>query len=125
MQVMTLHHPDADQISLSNVLAALGDETRLAIIGSLARCEGIGMVCGQFSDLTSKTNLTYHVAKLREAGVVNVRPEGTRRRVTLRREDLDRRFPGVLDTILVTAMQMPLVEQVMQHPDLQDARFTA
>ena len=123
---MTLAHPDADQITMPNVLAALGDETRLAIIGCLARCDVLsGLVCGQLGALTSKTNLTYHVAKLREAGVVNVRPEGTRRRVTLRREDLDRRFPGVLDTILVTAMQMPLVEQVMQHPDLQDARFTA
>ena len=125
MHAMTPHHPDADQISLSNVLAALGDETRLAIIGSLAVCEGTGMVCGQFSDLTSKTNLSYHVAKLREAGVVNVRPEGTRRRVTLRREDLDRRFPGVLDTILATAMTLPLVHQVMQHPDLQDSREPA
>ena len=106
-------HPDADQITLPAVLAALGDETRLAIIGYLARQEDIGMTCGQFSDLTSKTNLTYHIAKLREAGVVNVRPEGTRRRVTLRRADLDGKFPGFLDTIIAGAVTLPLVETAM------------
>ena len=73
---MSLPHPSPDQITLPAVLAALGDETRLAIVGCLARCHAPdGMVCGQFGGLTSKTNLTYHVAKLREAGVVTVRPE--------------------------------------------------
>jgi len=95
-----LPHPDADQISLPNVLATLGDETRLAIIGHLSRAETTGMTCGQFTDLASKTAISYHVSKLREAGVVNVTPEGTRRRVTLRRADLDARFPGFLDSII-------------------------
>ena len=95
-----LPHPDADQISLPNVLATLGDQTRLAIIGTLARCETTGLLCGQFTDLAGKTAISYHVAKLREAGVVNVTPEGTRRRVTLRRTDLDARFPGFLDSII-------------------------
>jgi len=98
----SLPHPDADQITLPAVLAALGDETRLAIIGHLSRCDGIGMTCGQFTDLASKTSITYHVAKLREAGVVNVTPEGTRRRISLRREDLDARFPGFLDSIIAS-----------------------
>ena len=97
-----LPHPDTDQITLPNVLAALGDTTRLAIIGHLSRCEGIGMTCGQFTNLAGKTSITYHVSKLREAGVVNVTPEGTRRRVTLRRTDLDNRFPGFLDSIIAS-----------------------
>jgi len=103
-----LPHPDADQIALPNVLAALGDQTRLAIIAQLARDELRGMTCGQFSDLASKTSITYHVAKLREAGVVNVTPEGTRRRVTLRRRDLDGRFPGVLDAIIESSQGLAI-----------------
>ncbi|WP_055045296.1 ArsR/SmtB family transcription factor [Devosia sp. A16] len=103
-----LPHPDADQITLPNVLAALGDATRLAIIGQLSRCEGIGMTCGQFTDLASKTSITYHVSKLREAGVVNVTPEGTRRRVTLRRDDLDHRFPGFLDSIIASTADLSI-----------------
>lgn len=116
---MTLPHPELDQITLPNVLAALGDETRLAIIGCLARTDEMGgLVCGQLGGLCSKTNLTYHVAKLREAGVVNVRPEGTRRRVTLRRDDLDRKFPGFLDSVIASAVDLPAVETTMQ--DLRD-----
>ena len=107
-QLPTLPHPDTDQIALPNVLAALGDQTRLAIISCLARDEAHGMTCGQFTDLASKTSITYHIAKLREAGVVNVHPEGTRRRVTLRRDDLDARFPGFLDSIVSSTKNLPL-----------------
>lgn len=102
-----LPHPDRDQITLPNVLTALGDPTRLAMIGYLGREEQRGMVCGQFTSLAAKTAISYHVAKLREAGVVNVIPEGTRRRVTLRRDDLDALFPGFLDSILKTASALP------------------
>jgi len=103
-----LPHPDAEQISLPHVLATLGDETRLAIIGTLARHEGVGMVCGQFTYLAGKTAISYHVAKLREAGVVNVTPEGTRRRVTLRRTDLDARFSGFLDSIISSTRHLAI-----------------
>jgi hypothetical protein len=40
---------------------------------------------------------------LREAGVVRQRSEGTARLNTLRREDLDARFPGLLDSVLRAA----------------------
>jgi DNA-binding transcriptional ArsR family regulator len=102
-----LAHPDTDQIAFPAVLAALGDETRLAIIGCLARNDGQAMNCSQFSDLGSKTGLSYHLAKLREAGIVHVRPEGTKRFVTLRRADLDQRFPGFLDSIIASAIDLP------------------
>lgn len=105
-----LPQPDVDQISLPNVLAALGDQTRLAIIGHLARDEACGMTCGQFTPLASKTGITYHVARLRDAGVVSVQPEGTRRRVSLRRADLDRRFPGFLDSIIASTGDLPPLE---------------
>ena len=103
---MTLPHPSIEQITLPNVLAALGDPTRLAIIGHLVRHDGPSMTCGQFLDLGSKTILTYHIGKLREAGVVRVEPMGTRRLVSLRRAELDQRFPGLLDSIAATAMEM-------------------
>jgi DNA-binding transcriptional ArsR family regulator len=104
----SLPHPSRDQISLPNVLAALGDPTRLAIVGYLLRNEGPSMSCGQFLGLGSKTVLTYHIGKLREAGVVRVEPAGTRRLVSLRRADLDSRFPGLLDSIVPTATGMRL-----------------
>lgn len=102
---MTLPHPDPEQIDLANVLTALGDDTRLAILGKLAICPGGEMTCGQFTGVTSKTAFSYHLARLREAGVVHVRPQGTRRLVSLRRDDLDKRFPGFLDSILDSAVE--------------------
>jgi DNA-binding transcriptional ArsR family regulator len=105
---MGLQHPTPDQISLANILAALGDETRLAIVGTLARNEGSNMTCGQFYDLGSKTNLSYHLARLREAGVVWVEPCGTSRLISLRRETLDGLFPGLLDSVIATAMKLPM-----------------
>ena len=107
-QQTALPHPESDQINLPVVLGALSDQTRLAIINYLSRDEDRGMICSQFTDLASKTAITYHIAKLREAGVVRVTPEGTRRRVRLRRDDLDDRFPGFLDSIITSTSDLEL-----------------
>jgi DNA-binding transcriptional ArsR family regulator len=100
---MTLPHPNTDQISLPIVLGVLGDPTRLAIVRYLASKEGVPLNCSQFLDLGSKTNLSYHLAKLREAGVTRAEVVGTSRLITLRRDDLDARFPGLLDSVIAAA----------------------
>ncbi|MBZ9676105.1 ArsR/SmtB family transcription factor [Mesorhizobium sp. ES1-1] len=100
---MTLPHPNTDQISLPIVLGVLGDPTRLAIVRYLASKEGVPLNCSQFLDLGSKTNLSYHLAKLREAGVTRAEVVGTSRLITLRRADLDSRFPGLLDSVITAA----------------------
>jgi DNA-binding transcriptional ArsR family regulator len=101
---MTIEHPDTEEIDLADVLTALGDGTRLAMIGQLATSREQELMCSQFLGLGSKTVLSYHLAKLREAGVVKVRPEGTKRLISLRRADLNQRFPGFLDAILTSAI---------------------
>jgi len=121
MCCMTISHPDTDQIELANVLTALGDETRLAMLGYLARNEGREMTCGQFNALGAKTILSYHLAKLREAGVVRVRPEGTKRMISLRRNDLDERFPGFLDAILDKAVTIAVEAEAHAPPAPADA----
>jgi DNA-binding transcriptional ArsR family regulator len=99
-----LPHPPSDQIELAAVLEALSDPTRLGIVIDLAdRKTEWEARCGEFSHLGSKTNLTYHFAKLRAAGVTHARAEGTSRFISLRREDLDARFPGLLDTVIKAA----------------------
>jgi DNA-binding transcriptional ArsR family regulator len=105
---MSLPHPSVDQIELANVLAVLGDQTRLAVVGYLALNEGIAVNCGQFLDLGSKTNLSYHLAKLREAGITRTEVRGTNRLISLRRADLDSRFPGLLDSVIAAAVKLPI-----------------
>lgn len=97
---MKLPHPLADQIELTNVLAALGDPTRLAIVRALAANEGAAMNCGSFNGLGSKTNISYHLAKLREAGVTSTEVKGASRMISLRQADLDRLFPGLMTSIV-------------------------
>ena len=107
-----LPQPSTDQLDLAAILGMLGDSTRLGIVAYLARNEGKPLSCGQFLDLGSKTNLSYHLAKLREAGVTRTEAVGTSRLITLRRDDLDRRFPGLLDSILASANLRPLGQTV-------------
>lgn len=95
---MKLPHPSADQIELTNVLAALGDPTRLAIVRTLAGTEA-PLNCGSFNELGSKTNISYHLAKLRESGVTLTEVSGTSRMVSLRVAELDRLFPGLLASV--------------------------
>lgn len=62
------------------------------------------MCCGDFSGFSGKSNLAYHFMRLREAGLVMTRVKGTTRYMTLRRDDLEARFPGLLDTVIKSAL---------------------
>jgi DNA-binding transcriptional ArsR family regulator len=94
----TIIHPRRDELELAAVLHALSDPVRLRIVAGLAR-DG-ERTCGGFDLPVTKSTCTHHFRVLREAGVIQQRAEGTARINTLRREDLDARFPGVLDAIL-------------------------
>jgi DNA-binding transcriptional ArsR family regulator len=118
-------HPTPEQIELPVLLDCLGDPTRLAIVFTLAEndpgADGAAreLRCGDFSAFSGKSNLAYHFAKLREAGLIETRIVGTTRYQRLRRKDLDARFPGLLDAILKSAardadrLQFPQCEFVV------------
>jgi DNA-binding transcriptional ArsR family regulator len=93
-----LHHPTRDQIELSAVLDALSDPTRRQVVLELV--ERGEDSCSAFTRLTTKSNLSYHYARLREAGVTRTRAEGTLRVVSLRLDDLEMRFPGLMAAII-------------------------
>jgi DNA-binding transcriptional ArsR family regulator len=95
-------HPAAEDLNLPKVLAALADPARLAIVRTLAR---VGEApCGRIQHdaglEVGKSTMSHHVRILREAGVIHSRVQGARRLLTLRRDDLDARFPGLLDAVL-------------------------
>jgi DNA-binding transcriptional ArsR family regulator len=98
-------HPSADSLDLVAILAALSDPTRLTILTRLAEADA-AIRCGDFTDLATKSNLSYHFAKMREAGLVSLRNEGTSRFLTLRRDDIERQFPGLLDQLIASAKRM-------------------
>jgi DNA-binding transcriptional ArsR family regulator len=87
-----------ENITLVGVLHALSDPTRLAVLRQL---EAHGeTLCGRLDVAVAKSTLSQHLRVLREAGVTRTRPEGTQRWLSVRRDDLDVRFPGLLDVVL-------------------------
>ncbi len=95
-------HPARSEIDLATVLHALSDPVRLRMVAALARSEGEPS-CGSFDVPVTKSTCTHHFKVLREAGIIRQRQKGTARLNTLRRDDLEARFPGLLDTILHSA----------------------
>ena len=96
-----LEQPETDEIELTEVLHALSDPMRLRIVVGLAVEDK--RTCKSFSLPVTKSTCTHHFRVLREAGVIRQRVEGTTRLNSLRREDLDARFPGLLDSVLAGA----------------------
>jgi DNA-binding transcriptional ArsR family regulator len=96
---MSLHHPERDEIELPAVLHALSDPQRLEIVRELA-AEPAPRPCGTFEVNVAKSTMTHHFRVLREAGVVRQERQGTTKLTSLRREDLNARFPGLLDAVL-------------------------
>ena len=79
-------------------MAALSDTVRVAIVLELsARGES---TCGSFELGVSKATRSHHFKVLREAGLTRTRAEGTHRYVSLRRDEVDERFPGLLGAVL-------------------------
>jgi DNA-binding transcriptional ArsR family regulator len=94
-----LPQPERDEIRVDAVLQALGEPVRLQIIRALAAAPK-GVACGEIDLLVTNSTRTHHLRILRESGVISTHTEGTRRISTLRREDLDALYPGLLDGIL-------------------------
>jgi DNA-binding transcriptional ArsR family regulator len=96
---IALHHPDRDAIELPAVLHALSDPHRLEIVRRLAE-DSEPRPCGTLEFGVTKSTMTHHFRTLREAGVIRQERRGTTKLTSLRREDLEARFPGLLDAVL-------------------------
>lgn len=99
----TLPEPSIEELDLTTVLTALADPARRAIMTAMAQgpepidcsavtwCENLG--------ITAPT-VSHHFRTLREAGLTRTRIKGRTRTVCVRRDDVDRRFPGLLQAVL-------------------------
>lgn len=80
------------------MLAALDHPLRLRVVRTLA-AHG-EMTCQEILPDVTKSSASHHWRVLRENGIVEQRREGRYLYLRLRREDLDSRFPGVLDAVI-------------------------
>jgi DNA-binding transcriptional ArsR family regulator len=117
-----LVHPHRDELDFTRVMAALSDPMRLAIVRRLARTgPGGELACTTFALPVSKSTQSGHFRMLREAGVIRQRDEGTRRLNSLRRDDLDARFPGLLELAIAHGHDV----EDSRPPRSQDAEGSA
>ena len=93
-----LHHPRVEELDLTDVLHALSDPVRLEIVSLLA--DEQERPCSAVEAKVAKSTLSHHFKVLREAGITFTRANGTHRLVTLRTDDLEQRFPGLISSVL-------------------------
>ena len=95
-------HPPAGALDLATIMRTLGDPVRLEIVRILG--DDRARVCNELSGALGIPASTgsYHLRLLREAGITRTQAQGTVRLISLRRDDLDERFPGLLDAVIQT-----------------------
>ena|SRR5206468_3685328 len=94
-----LPEPEPADMRLESVLQALGDPVRLQIVRQL-QAGPRAKACGTFGLPVGKSTASHHFKVLREAGLIRQRVEGRERLSELRRDDLEQRFPGLLESVL-------------------------
>lgn len=100
--ITRLPHPEMSDVRLTDVLFALSDPARLDIVRELSDGPLTMAECGLTNPDLPKSTKSHLMKVLREAGLVRNEPDGRRRVVTLRKDELDDRFPGLLDSVLAT-----------------------
>jgi DNA-binding transcriptional ArsR family regulator len=98
-----IRHPAATELDLATILRTVGDPLRLQIVRVLS--DDRESNCTKVQDALGlpASTCSYHLRLLREAGVTRTRPDGTERYMSLRRGDLESRFPGLLEVLIESA----------------------
>ncbi|MFG2123473.1 ArsR/SmtB family transcription factor [Streptomyces sp. NPDC048710] len=89
-------------VSLQQVLEALAEPVRRTVVSQLATA-GEDISCGMFDVQVSKSTLTHHFNVLREAGVIRQYYVGTTKMNSLRTDEMEERFPGLLSALLTAS----------------------
>lgn len=97
-------HPSKEDITLAGLLSALSDPVRLCIFAKLMQKEGV-LSCSEASPCPSipKSTLSHHFRILRESGLIRTTKQGVEHRNTVRVDEINARFPGLLKTLLTLA----------------------
>lgn len=96
----TFVHPSAKDLTIDGVLYALSDPIRRHIVMKLMDCGSDGMSCVKSCEELSPSTISFHHKILREAGIIRSEKVGVEVKNSLREEELNKRFPGLLRNIL-------------------------
>lgn len=101
-----LAHPAIEDVTLAALLHALSDPVRLDIVLCLsaAGCEMNCISSAKELSGLSKSTLSHHFRILREAGLVRSERRGVELLNRLRLDEVERRFPGVIRSVLAARL---------------------
>ncbi|MES1988371.1 MAG: helix-turn-helix domain-containing protein [Pseudomonadota bacterium] len=94
-----IKHPNIEQVELIEILYALADPTRMEIVVRLAKA-GRKLTCGELDLNRPKSSMSHHFKILRSAGLVETLVDGTEHMNSLRLEEIEQKYPGVLESVL-------------------------
>lgn len=94
----SFHHPALKDVSIDSVLHALSDPERRNILAKLL--EGGGMSCHQACGDLPPSTISHHHKILRDAGLIRSEKKGVEVVNTVRKAEIDKRFPDLLATVL-------------------------
>lgn len=96
-------HPDLAHADPVKLLRACADPVRLQVLDLLR--DGNEYSCSALAETAGipLPTMSHHLKTLREAGLTRNRKEGTTRWTSLRQDDLDARFPGLIDQLAALA----------------------
>jgi DNA-binding transcriptional ArsR family regulator len=92
------NHPSAKDITIDGILYALADPERRKIVVKLLGSES--MSCSKACTTLSPSTVSFHHKILRETGLIRSEKIGVEVINSLRKKEIDKRFPGLLDSIL-------------------------
>lgn len=81
------------------VMQALSDPCRIAIIRELI-IKNRPLACNEVPLDVSKATRSHHFEVLRNAGLISTEVEGTKCMSSLRKRELDEKYPGLLALVL-------------------------
>ena len=99
-------HPEIEGINLPTVMQALSDPCRIAIVRELL-IQDRALACNEVPLEVSKATRSHHFEVLRDSGLIFTKVEGTKCMTSLRKKEIDARFPGLLGLVSAAEEEVP------------------
>lgn len=96
----TYAHPKITQVPLETVMQALSDPCRVAIVRTLLNQPGLA--CNELPVDVAKATLSHHMDVLRESGLIETQVVGAKCLSSVRKAEVEKKFPGVLALVART-----------------------
>ncbi|MBN9654198.1 MULTISPECIES: ArsR/SmtB family transcription factor [Halobacillus] len=93
------YHPPIESIHFTKVLHALSEPNRVKIIRCLDESYENNCTAYSLKLMLPKSTVSHHIKVLREAGLIQARIDGKEHIYSLRREEIEKKFPGLLQTV--------------------------